>query len=278
MDYSLTFSINNKNRFNYNVKSRNFRRGKNECLFKNPLFTNERMLKEGYLVHRFPKNWAVRINDSITEYVKERLRDNGVEPYNFTLDKYHNYVDDYTHRGVVDSFRGGFFGTGGIHLNKLGIPYKELDEWVNGTIGSKGLSCHYKRYGISIKHFWIRIVRPNVNDNNPPHKDIHVGRNRDSINIYLPLAGSNENSSLPVIPRSHLENESEYIISASPCYVNNRKFVVPAVVHREQGLNMVTPNPGLNQIMFFTPHLIHGGGVNINKNLTRVSLEMRFFK
>ena len=60
--------------------------------------------------------------------------------------------------------------------------------------------------------------------------------------------------------------------------MNNRKYVVPAVVHRDKGLNMVTPNPDLNQIMFFTPHLIHGGGVNTNKNLTRVSLEMRFFK
>jgi ectoine hydroxylase-related dioxygenase (phytanoyl-CoA dioxygenase family) len=41
---------------------------------------------------------------------------------------------------------------------------------------------------------------------------------------------------------------------------------------------MITPNPSLGEVMIFTPHLIHGGGVNYNQDTTRVSLEMRFFK
>jgi ectoine hydroxylase-related dioxygenase (phytanoyl-CoA dioxygenase family) len=97
------------------------------------------------------------------------------------------------------------------------------------------------------------------------------------LNVYLPLAGSDENSSLPIIPKSHLEKESEYIISDSPCYVNGKKYTVPCIVHRNKGLDMITPNPNEGEIMIFTPNLIHGGGVNNNPNSTRVSLEMRFF-
>ena len=75
-----------------------------------------------------------------------------------------------------------------------------------------------------------------------------------------------------------MELESEYIVSGSPCYVKGKRFTVPAVVHRDGGLNLITPNPQEKEIMIFDPHCIHGGGINSNKNTTRVSLEMRFFK
>ena len=155
-----------------------------------------------------------------------------------------------------------------------------MDEFVCSTISAnRPISCKIKRFGlIPYGKFWIRIVRPNSNDNNPPHKDSHLKRLRKCVNIYLPLDGSNSNSSLPLVPKSHNEKETNYIISSSPCYVNSKKNTVPCIVHRDKGLDMICPNPSNKEIMIFTPHLIHGGGVNSNQDTTRVSLEMRFFE
>lgn len=278
MDYALKFNINGVEK-RFDVTSKDFKRGKDVCLFNPRLFTDPQMRKDGYRVVDFPSEWHSRIFESITRYVAELFRENneGELPYNFSLEKYHWFVSEKQHKKIVSAFRGGTFGLGGIHLKHLGIPYQDLDKFINSTVGGN-MSCHYKRYGLSLKHFWIRIVRPGSNDNNPPHKDAHVKWNKDSINIYLPLAGSNELSSLPLLPGSHLEHEKEYIISSSPCYVDGKKFVVPAVVHRNGGINMITPNPQQNQILIFTSHILHGGGVNLNDDITRVSLEMRFFK
>jgi hypothetical protein len=272
MDYSLSFNVNDRN-YNFDVKSKNFKRRENECIFDDTLFKNQEFLKEGYIIRPFPKDYFNAIKESITKYVAGLIGN----PEHFTLETYHEYVNDTKHKEVINTFRGGFIGAGGIHLDYLGIPYEKFDEYINQTIKSSNLSCHYKRYGLSVKHFWIRIVRPNSKDNNPPHKDAHLKRMRKNINIYLPLAGSNMNSSLPIIPRSHLELESEYIVSDSPSIIEGRRFSVPAVVHRNKGLNMITPNPKTSEILIFTPYLIHGGGVNSNKKTTRVSLEMRFF-
>ena len=41
---------------------------------------------------------------------------------------------------------------------------------------------------------------------------------------------------------------------------------------------MICPNPNINQIMLFSPYLIHGCSNNNNDNITRISLEMRFIK
>jgi ectoine hydroxylase-related dioxygenase (phytanoyl-CoA dioxygenase family) len=41
---------------------------------------------------------------------------------------------------------------------------------------------------------------------------------------------------------------------------------------------MIRPNPKPGEMLLFSPYLIHGGGVNFNKDITRVSLEMRFFR
>jgi hypothetical protein len=278
MDYNLKFSINERIH-TFDVQSKSFNYGKVNNTFEYSLFTDSELLTNGYIIRAIPQDWHNNISNSITNFLCDKIiKHTGKYPDLFTLDSYHKYVDDTVHKKIVEEFRAGFFGVGGIPLSKLGIPYSDLDCFINEQIGGKELSCHYKRYGISLKNFWIRIVRPNTNDNNPPHKDVHVKRINKNINIYLPLAGSDMNSSLPVIPASHLESDSEYIISGSPCYVNGRKFTVPAIVHRRRGLDMITPNPSLGEVMIFTPHLIHGGGVNYNQDTTRVSLEMRFFK
>jgi hypothetical protein len=277
MDYNFSFCVNEK-KYNFDVNAKKFKYGNHECKFEKHLFSDEEFLNNGFFIKKFPEDWAFNIKNSITKYIKNIISIYSKQNLdNFKLEKYHEFVDDFLHKKIVSRIRGNFLGVGGVHLDYLGIPYRILDEYINENVGSKNLSCHYKRYGLSIKHFWIRIIRPNSLDNNPPHKDGHLGRINKNVNIYLPLAGSNENSSLPLIPKSHLEFDDEYIISSSPYLVNGRKFSVPCIVHRKNGLNLITPNPKDDEILIFTPWIIHGGGVNANSNSTRVSLEMRFF-
>jgi len=38
------------------------------------------------------------------------------------------------------------------------------------------------------------------------------------------------------------------------------------------------PNPGENEMLLFSPYLVHGGGYNFNTDMTRISLEMRFWR
>jgi hypothetical protein len=276
MDYNFNFKINDRN-FNFDVKSKYFKRGKDICNYKPfKIYKNEELCENGYIIRTFPKDWKQKIKKSITNLISNLL-DN---PKNFKLEKYHKFVDDKKHADVVKNIQSGVLGIGGIPLDKLGINYLDFDDFINYNVDSDGLSCNDKRIFnlLSLKFFWIRIIRPNSIDNNPPHKDTHFKRIKNNVNIYLPLAGSNKNSSLPLIPKTHIENENQYIVASSPCYINGKIFRAPAIVHRNNGLNLITPNPQENQIMIFDPHIVHGGGVNSNKDMTRVSLEMRFYK
>jgi ectoine hydroxylase-related dioxygenase (phytanoyl-CoA dioxygenase family) len=126
-------------------------------------------------------------------------------------------------------------------------------------------------------HFWIRIVRPERGDNNPPHRDCYFNRNKRLINIYAPIAGSNENSSLPLVPGSHYWSEDVLTISKGKTSIGNVRFTNPAIVACKNGIKMITPNPKYGDCIVFTPYLIHGGGKNFNCDTTRVSLEMRFW-
>ena len=125
----------------------------------------------------------------------------------------------------------------------------------------------------------MRIVRPRrPADNNPLHRDSWLARLRDAVNAYIPLAGSNELSSLPVLPGSQRWPESEVERTLAGATMNGVVFTVPAVVAAERGLALQRPRVGENEIMLFSPHVIHGGGVNLNPGITRVSLEMRFWE
>ncbi|HYC56615.1 MAG TPA: phytanoyl-CoA dioxygenase family protein [Candidatus Binatia bacterium] len=126
--------------------------------------------------------------------------------------------------------------------------------------------------------FCLRVTRPHSNDNNPLHRDVWLDRLRNAVNIYVPLAGSNEGSSLPIVPGSHRWKESDIERTASGALVNGVAFTVPAVTGARKELRAIRPNPRENEVLVFSPYLIHGGAVNLNPDMTRVSLEMRFWR
>ncbi len=127
-------------------------------------------------------------------------------------------------------------------------------------------------------HFSFRIVRPGVSDFNPLHRDAWHPELKHCLNLYLPVAGSNELSSLCLIPGSHYWPEKTVERTLSGAIMNGSQYTVPGLTATSQELNLIRPNPTGNQALLFTPYLIHGGAANLNSDMTRVSVEIRFWR
>jgi len=126
--------------------------------------------------------------------------------------------------------------------------------------------------------FHFRVVRPHSNDNNPLHRDVWLEDYANCINLYIPIAGSNELSSLSIIPGSHYWPENKVERTQEGALVDGIKFNVPAVTNIAGEYEVVRPNPKRNETLIFSPYLIHGGAVNLNPNQTRISIELRLWK
>ena len=82
-----------------------------------------------------------------------------------------------------------------------------------------------------------------------------------------------------LIPGSHLLNESEIERTADGAILNGTSYSVPCVISvKGEQPRLLRPDPKENQVMLFSPYMVHGGGYNFNKNTTRMSLEVRFWK
>jgi len=130
--------------------------------------------------------------------------------------------------------------------------------------------------GESVFHF--RVVRPRSHDNNPIHRDVWLEDYKDCINLYIPVAGSNEKSSLIIVPESHYWPESRVARTLQGAQINGTQFNVPAATAIEGDVAYVRPNPAPNEVLVFSPYLLHGGAVNLNEGITRISIELRLWK
>ncbi len=187
----------------------------------------------------------------------------------FALERYHEFVTDEEHLQLVTETREG------IAFDQLPFAPAIIEERISEICGVS-LSKIYPIRPTS--EFFVRIIRPLRGDYNPPHRDAWVNQLRHGINIFAPLSESNEKSSLPVLPGSHLWKESDVARSSPGGTVNGVTYRVPVVAKSRRRLEMVRPNPKPNEVMVFSPYLIHGAGANLNPETTRMSLEMRFFR
>ena len=82
------------------------------------------------------------------------------------------------------------------------------------------------------------------------------------------------------MPSSHLIPENEILRTASKgAKINGNTYYVPCILETNKGaIKMIRPNPMEGEALIFTPFLIHGAAVNNNKDITRISLELRFPK
>jgi hypothetical protein len=204
----------------------------------------------------------------ITSHVKKRIHD--IISYDIPLDQYHLHVNPEQHRQVINT-----------------MPYKRNDtpelsefcKYVEDLVSTQ-LKEKVKIFNDDI---WVRICRPNTvshDDFNPCHRDVYLDFYRNTANIYLPLTGSNEKSSLFLQEKSHLWNENKTAVTTGGAHFKskNKKYSVDAIVQSTIKLNMIRPNPSLQEMMIFSPYLIHGCSDNDNIDVTRMSLEIRFIQ
>ena len=188
---------------------------------------------------------------------------------NIDLNNYHNDISDEEHKRILNT----------MHFKTNMYPdILEFSKYLEKTV-SDILKEPVKIFNNDL---WIRICRPNSycsNDYNPCHKDVYLKFYRNIVNLYIPIFGSDENSSLLLQPGSHKWNENETIVTKGGAYFKylNKKYSVDAIVSSKKTLNMIRPNPKEEQMLLFLPYLIHSCSDNMNEK-TRFSLEVRFIR
>jgi hypothetical protein len=171
---------------------------------------------------------------------------------NFKLDQYHTVINNYqTHLNAVDK-------TKLLQVSDFPVPIQQIEDRIS-EICKVRLIARNPFDGQSIFHF--RVIRPMLPDNNPLHRDVWLEDYDDCIN-----------------PGSHLWPESNIEMSDNGALVEGVKFNVPAVTALKGSYSFERPDPQLNQVLVFSPYLIHGGSVNLNTDKTRISIEMRLWK
>jgi len=186
----------------------------------------------------------------------------------FKLNHYHLYVNDQQHQYIVKRLRVG------IDPELLGFDIQKIEERISQIVKRPVTSKIPSQKKVFVM---FRIVRPLTPENNPPHKDSWLAIHKNAINAYFPVAGSSVLSSLPVLPASHRWKESDIERTVQGANTGIHSYVVPAVVACKKEMKMIRPQPATNQIMIFSPYLIHGGAYNFDPQNTRVSLELRFW-
>lgn len=187
----------------------------------------------------------------------------------FDIARYHQAVGDdpARHLAVIAH-------TKAYDLARLPIAPALLEAWVGAACGQpvRAYNPHAQE-----AVFHLRIVRPHRSDHNPLHRDAWLSRYRDALNIYLPVAGSTARSSLTLVPGSHRWPENAVERTAGGAIYHGVAYTVPGVLRPARPLDIIRPNPGPDEVLVFSPYLLHGAAANLNEDATRVSLEMRFW-
>lgn len=191
----------------------------------------------------------------------------GKSPENFKLKDYHTFVNDQQHLELCKLLYE-------TDVKNFPVDFQKVTDRVSELCG---ISLSVKNPISKNKFFCLRIVRPGSNDNNPLHKDIWIDSYRNAVNTYIPIAMSNEYSSLPLVTGSHHWPESDVQRTYGVAQVNGVSYHVPAIVATKPPLQLTIPNPKEDEILVFSPYLIHGSARN-STDFTRVSLETRFWR
>jgi len=182
------------------------------------------------------------------------------------LSSYHLGVDETRHLQTIEKTRE-------LRFRDLDIPPRELIEPFGAALGVR-LSETVAALGRD--HIQLRINRPGSSDYNPPHRDGSLPIWAQSLNVWIPIAGVDELTSLPIMPGSHRVAEAEcWQTKPGGVAIGGRRYRVPAIARMRDGsLNMIRAAVGFGQALLFTPYLIHGLAVNESRH-TRMALELR---
>tara|TARA_R110002012_G_scaffold17930_4_gene66664 strand:- start:35080 stop:35910 length:831 start_codon:yes stop_codon:yes gene_type:complete len=259
--------------YEFNVKGEFFW-GKEELLYNktNSVLSKMPWENQGFkVVTAFINDEFERLKKSLTQNIVDAIKANNIafKESEFTLAKYHEVVNtDHLHNQVINLTRN-------LENKDFDFNIDTLAQRFGDILGYRLTSWVEE---LQKSHIQIRISRPNSLDINPPHRDGYLSYWADIINVWIPIEGCNENSSLPVCSGSHLIPENDILRTESKgAEINGNIYYVPCILETKSGsIKMIRPNPKQGEALIFTPFLIHGAAVNNNKDITRVSLELRF--
>ena len=250
--------------------------GENKLQYQieNSPISNMQWHNDGYtIVNAFNNSEFIKLKESVIQNIVSAIDQNvsGFDSNNFILDDYHKVINtDALHNKVINITRN--------------LENKDFDFDIDALADKFGklLGCKLTTWieELQKSHIQVRISRPNSLDINPPHRDGYLSYFKDILNLWIPIHGCNNQSSLPVMPSSHLIPENEILRTASKgAKINGNTYYVPCILETNKGaIKMIRPNPMEGEALIFTPFLIHGAAVNNNKDITRISLELRFPK
>ncbi|SDH77995.1 phytanoyl-CoA dioxygenase family protein [Winogradskyella thalassocola] len=250
--------------------------GKPELLYpqKDNVLSKMSWENEGFnIVEAFEELDFLKLQASVKNIIIDALKTNNVAVDNETFDlkDYHKFVTtDALHNQVIAITRN-------LETSDFDFDIDLLAKRFGDILGYQ-LTSYVEE--LKKSHIQIRISRPQSLDINPPHRDGYLSYWEDIINVWLPIAGCNEKSSLPVVAKSHLIPENEILRTESKgAKINGNIYYVPCILETKSGvIKMTRPNPMESEALLFSPFLIHGAAVNENEDITRVSLELRFPK
>lgn len=203
-------------------------------------------------------------------------------------------------RGLIQDRLGGFLGGKAPELTcetyhdalvRLGADHHAFIKATTRRIPSDWSSDPYlvrlveeagrqvgKRLRIFKENLEYRVVRPGQSDNNPWHRDHWFSYFVPLVNVYLPLSGSYCDSSLQIVPFSHLWDDEEctptFKAGESKTEKGGVRYSVPELkscAYEIKGHRMdIVPG----DFALFSPRMIHGEGSNSSLE-TRFSMEFR---
>lgn len=210
-----------------------------------------------------------RLLDSIRRILFRIGAGLGVElPDDFRLEQYHRYFStEELHQQVIQQTRF--------------LTFRDFDldfaEWCRRVGVFVGHPLQLENPLLPEEIVILRISRPNSLDINPLHRDGYLDIWANVLNLWIPVAGCDDHSSLPVIPGSHLWTEKNIRRTAAKgARINGLRYHVPGIIGATGGLHLVRPDPSYGEALLFTPFLVHGAAINENPDTTRLSLELRF--
>jgi hypothetical protein len=259
--------------FQCNVSSASFFWGEDQILYQeeNSVISKADWKDKGFsIVDVLQKEEYEKLKTITTTLMKGIVSQHVSIDDGFSLQKYHTYVtSDEIHQRIIQQTRF-------LKRHHFSPLFETVAEKISSSVG---YSLSLDNFKLDEEIIILRISRPQSLDINPPHRDGYLPIWADVLNVWLPVEGCNEKSSLPVIEGSHLWNEKDiYRTEAKGAQIVNRSYHVPAIVQSSFGLNMTRPNPSYEQALIFTPFLLHGCAVNMNDDITRFSFELRLTK
>jgi len=250
-----------------------FSAGKDEVLFnkQSNVLSNCDWIDEGYkTIKLFSEEEFQQLKESTKQVILKLFEENDIFPgMDFQLEDYHRYViNQELHKKIINKTR--FLTHVDFQIN-FGKINKIISEALHCRVGT--FNPHLKKEVLI-----LRISRPNTMDINPLHRDGYLEVWKDVLNVWIPIAGCNKQSSLPLIPGSHYWNEKDLTRTQNQgASINGITYQVPGIIDASEELRLIRPNPLPCEGIIFTPFLIHGSAVNLTSNATRFSLELRLY-